>query len=96
MDDTEILEALVELARDAGLEVRLVGRSPTGDSELPPTSGTCRVRGGVWIVLSAGDPLETQIAVLADAIRTHARGSLESRYLPPAVRDRLTGGSEPT
>ena len=96
MDDPEILAALVSLAQDAGLEVRAVGRSSTGDSDLPPASGTCRVRGAVWIVLSAGDPLDAQIELLADALRTHARAFLESRYLPPAVRDRVMGGREPS
>ena len=89
MDDAELMEALRALAREAGIEVRGAGRSG-GDSESPPASGVCRVRGAVWVVLSASDPLETQLDVLADALRTHASALIEGRYLLPAVRARLS------
>ena len=88
MDNSDLLEALLGLAKEAGLEVRLT--SQVRDNEMPPMSGTCRVRDAVWVVLSASDPLELQLGVLANALRTHARALIESRYLPPAVRNRLS------
>ncbi len=81
----------MELAREAGLEVRTARPSP--DSELPAASGTCRVRGALWVILSSADSFEVQTAVLADALRTHAGEWLEGRYLPPAVRACVGGGA---
>jgi hypothetical protein len=88
----QLREELIDLARDAGLEVRVAGVSRVGESEALPTSGTCRVRGALWVVLSAADPLDLQLDILADALRTHAAPFLESRYLLPAVRQRVGGG----
>ena len=85
--EVEVLEALLALTRESGLEVRTVGAA--GGGEVPPTSGTCRVRGEVWVVLSRADPIEAQSAALADALRRHAGDFLESRYLPPALRARI-------
>jgi hypothetical protein len=92
VESAEILETLVGIARDAGLEVRMAGRSSLLDLDVPAVSGTCLVRGKVWVILSSADPLELQIDVLADALGAHAGDLLESRYLPPAVRERLTRG----
>ena len=63
------MEALLGLARDAGLEVRIVHANRGSDVEIPPASGTCRVRGEVWVVLSTSDPMEVRLEVLADALR---------------------------
>jgi hypothetical protein len=41
------------------------------------------------VVLSAADSAEDRIAVLAQALRTHAPDFLETHYLPPAIRARL-------
>jgi hypothetical protein len=79
------------LARDAGLEVRLVDPDGASDVAAPATSGVCRVRGAVWVVLSNSDPLDIQLDVLAQALRTHAGRWIEERYLPPAVRQRVSG-----
>ncbi len=87
MRPSEILEALLPLAKLGGLEVR---RARAG-GEAAVESNTCRVRDRVFVVLSDGDPLERQIDVLAAAIRDHARDALEHGYLPPAVRERLAG-----
>ncbi len=88
MEGGELRDALAELARDAGLEVRTAD-ARAAQPELPPTSSVCRVRGVVWVILSSADPLDVQIDVLAGALRTHAAARLEDRYLPPAVRARL-------
>lgn len=94
MQPEELLERLLELARDAELEVRSVPGAPLGGGEGAAPSAVCRVRGDVWVVLSAADPLERRIDVLARALATHAPALLESRYLPPALRERLRASSD--
>jgi hypothetical protein len=84
----ELRERLAELAREAGLEVREVRAG--GEGEPSPASGVCRVRGETWVLLAASDGLERQIEVLAQALKSHAGQILEGRYLPPAVRQRLS------
>ena len=85
------MEALVSLARDAGLEVRGASAERV-DGDPAVVSNTCRVRGAVWVVLSSADPLDVRIDVLAGAIREHAGWIADTRFLPPAVRERLTPG----
>lgn len=91
MDPAELARELVDLAEAAGLKVRPIRASEGRDAEFPASSGICRVRGEIWVLLAAADPLEEQISVLARALKTHAADFLESRYLPPAVRERLAG-----
>jgi hypothetical protein len=79
----ERLEALLALAREVDLEVR---RIAAGEAA---TSGVCRLRGEVFVLLAAGDPPERQLAVLAGALRDHRGDACEARYLPPAVRAAL-------
>jgi len=86
VERSELLEQLIALAREAGLEVRA---AQGGEPGLPLHSGVCRVRGELWLVVVPSDPLEDRIEVVADALRTHAASFLESRYLPPALRERL-------
>jgi hypothetical protein len=81
-----MLDLLTGLAEEAGIAVRV---ARTGDSELPPRSGVCRVRGRLLLVVSAGEPLEARIEAVADALRVHGAEWLEGRFLPPAVRERL-------
>ncbi len=92
MSDAELLEQLGELALAAGLTLRT---HRGGAAERRVASGVCRVRGEIWIVLAADDPLAERIEVVAEALRVHAADYLESRYLPPAVRQRLGSGEEP-
>jgi hypothetical protein len=94
MHPTELLDQLRDLARAAGLEVRQARAGAAGEGEVATRSGICRVKGRVWVVLVASDDLEERIDVLAAALATHARAFLEGRFLPPAVRARLTAGSE--
>ncbi len=88
MEKATLLDALLELARTADLEVRFLRRSQAVDLEAA-TSGACRVRGHVWILLSSADPVDVHIDVLADALRTHAAPLIESLYLAPAIRELL-------
>jgi len=86
MDDAQILDSLRELAREAGMRVRIAGRGRGGDDDLPVASGVCRVRGEIWVVLSTAEPPPVQIATLAQALCKYAGPLLEQRHLPPAVR----------
>ena len=89
MEAADLMQAFVELADAAGLEVRVAGAGSRGDPGLPTASGVCRVRGETWVVLSQSDSVDVQLDVLAAALRNHAGPLLEERYLPPAVRQRL-------
>ncbi|MDJ0851512.1 MAG: hypothetical protein QNK04_24325 [Myxococcota bacterium] len=86
METAELMETLLDLAREVDLEVRLVGET---DGAL--TSALCRVRGRTWVVLSRSDPAPAQIEVLVQGLRATAGDALDGRYLPPAVRDLLDG-----
>lgn len=88
MQAGELLEELTALARAAGLEVRAL-RGPAGEGEPGAASGVCRVRGRVWVLLAASDPEEERIDVLARALVRHAGELLETRWLAPALRERL-------
>ncbi len=92
MENAELMQALLDLCGEAGLDVRLVGASGLADGEPAPGSALCRVRGKLWIVLSRSDPVDVQLRVLASALRDHAGELLESRYLPPALRELLGDG----
>ncbi|MBW2275298.1 MAG: hypothetical protein JRG96_18685 [Deltaproteobacteria bacterium] len=92
MENTELMQALLDLCAEAELDVRLVGAAGLANGESPPGSAVCRVRGKLWIVLSRGDPVDVQLRVLASALRDHAGELLESRYLPPALRELLGAG----
>ena len=81
-----MLELLTGLAEEAGIAVRV---ARAGDSELPPRSGLCRVRGRLLLVVSAAEPVEARIEAVADALRMHGAEWLEGRFLPPAIRERL-------
>lgn len=89
VDPAQQLEALLELADAAGIEVHSLGSGAGAAGELPPTSAVCRVRDAVWVVLCAGDPVERHIDVLSAALREHAADFLEQRFIPPALRARL-------
>lgn len=89
MDPAEVLAFLVELSREAGLQVRGAGPAP-GDP--PVRSGVCRLRDGIFVILAAADPVEDRIAALVGALREHRPEALEGRYLPPAVRERVETG----
>jgi len=94
MQDSEILELMLELARDAGLVVRIGSGHTGGADETPLASGVCRVRDEIWVVLSVHEPAVGQIQVLAGALRKHAGTLLEERFLPPAVRVWLDPGGD--
>jgi hypothetical protein len=87
MHPADLLDQLSDLARAVGLEVRGIARAGPGESET--RSGSCRVKDAVWVMLSEADSLDDRIDVLAAALASHAADRLDSRYLPPAIRERL-------
>ncbi len=89
MNPTALRDELADLAREAGLDVRVLTGAPEVEPGLPVASGVCRVRDSVWVVLNVSEPIEEHIEILAQALRTHAAGFLEGRWLSPAVRERL-------
>ncbi len=89
MNPEELHRELIALARELGFEVRQASGRASADRDLPIASGVCRVRGSVWVVLAATDSLAERSVVLADALTTHASELLETRYLAPALREKL-------
>lgn len=85
MQAADLIQALLDLADEVGLEVRAV-RVGGADGDSPVSSGVVRVKGRVWVVLSDSDPSDVQISVLASALAAHAGEALDERWLPPALR----------
>jgi len=96
VDPAELVRQLVDLAEAAGFEVRPLRGSAFGESERAASSGVCQVRGSTWVLLDPADPVEDHIAVLVAALKTHAPDFLETRYLPPALRERIHGRGGPS
>jgi hypothetical protein len=89
MEPVELFEALLELADEVELEVRILRGQNPADTDFTPDSSCCRVKGKVWVVLSPNDPVDLHIRVLASALKSEAGSTLEARYLPPAIRAAL-------
>jgi len=92
VDEVDILEALFELAGEAGFEIRAGGRLSPDDPPLE--SGVCRLRGQLYMVLSANESVSMQIEALGSALREHASELLDQRHLPPAIRSVLESPRE--
>ena len=86
MEPGALLDALVDLAREAGVTVKEL---PRGGGDPPPTSDACRIRGEPWLLLARSDSLEDRIDAAARAVLRFAPEIVEGRFLPPAVRARL-------
>jgi hypothetical protein len=95
MQLAEVLEALLELADEVGLDVRVLRGDQAPDTEFPPTSACCRVKGKFWVMLSPNDPVELHVRVLGEALKNEAAAELEDRFLPPAIRHWIDGGEPP-
>lgn len=96
MEEAALLEALLELARETGLATQRVSRQPVFEGLAPSSSGACKVRGEVRVLLSDSDPPAERIRVLAEVLRRERGEALEGRFLAPAVRRVLEGGDPPT
>ena len=95
MESHELMRALVDLAREAGLVVRPIRGAAGGEGEPAAASGVCRVGTSTWVVLSAADSVEERVDVLACALRALAPEFLEQRYLAPALRERISSAADP-
>ena len=89
MEPAALLEALAVLAAETGLVVQRVGGQPAFEGLSPSSSGVCRIRGEVRVLLSDSDPLVARIQVLARALQSRCGAELEGRFLAPAVRQCL-------
>ncbi len=89
MGPVEILEALLALADEVSLPVRVLNPGGDRDGEFTPVSALCRIRGAAHVVLAAQDPVEFQSQVLARALHSEASERLEGRFLAPAIRELL-------
>jgi len=76
MEPDDLLEHLLALARAAGVEVRET--KAQGEADSGPHSASCRLRGRLWVILVAGDPLEERIRAVADALDQAEPGWLET------------------
>jgi hypothetical protein len=86
MAPERLLEALLELAHEARLEVRVVTPG-SGSAEFTPTrSAAARLGERVWVVLAADDPPLHQADVLAGALVRYRGEALETVFLTPGVR----------
>ncbi|MGH0029710.1 MAG: hypothetical protein ACQGVC_07960 [Myxococcota bacterium] len=94
MDERDLLEALVELAAETGLAVQRVSRQPVFEGLSPSSSGTCRVKGELRVLLSDSDPPAARIGVLARALARERGERLAGRYLAPALRECLDRAAE--
>lgn len=95
MEPAELLALLVELARESGLPIQRVSRQPVFEGLSPSSSGVCKVKGEVRVLLSDSDPVEERVRVLAMALRRERAEILAGRFLPPALRELLEGEPEP-
>jgi len=84
-----LLAELIDLASDAGLRVRSIGRSAGAEGETGAASGVCVLRGETWVMLASAEPVEARIDVVAAALRENCGDFLEARFLSPALRERL-------
>jgi len=94
MEERALLEALLELARESALPVQRLGRQPIFEGLSPSSSGVCRVRGELRVLLADSDPVPARIAVLARALHSERGAALQERFLAPALRECLDAAAE--
>lgn len=89
MEPEAVLDGLVEIAREAGVTVRVLPQAAAREGEPLPASDVCRIRGAPWLLLAAGESLEDRIAAAVRAVQRFAPEIADTRFLPPAIRARL-------
>jgi hypothetical protein len=87
MQPGALLEALLELADRAELEVRVISTAGSGAEFRPTESAACRVGSRIWVVLMPDDPPAHQARVLAEALGRFRAGFLEETFIAPGVRN---------
>jgi len=86
MDAERLLEALLELAGLARLEVRVLSASSAATDFAPTSSAACRVGERIWVVLAPDDPPMEQAEILAGALARYRSDFLEENFVAPGVR----------
>ena len=85
MDAYQQLEALLDLAAELGMSVRHLA-GPAAGAEYPG-GALARLRGKDVLFLDSTAAVADQLAVTAAALA--GRAELESRYLPPQIRQAI-------
>lgn len=100
--DEDRLALLLELAKRAGLELRILSTRAAAEDGAPRQSSVGRLGDRVWVLLVPDDLPAHQSATLAQALGRHRAEFLETCFLPPALRtyideimDRRGDGSRP-
>lgn len=86
MRDEDRLAHLLELAKRAGIEVRIVSARAAQQEGAPTSSGVGRVGARIWVVIVPADPPAHQALVLAQALGRHRADFLDTCFVPPALR----------
>ncbi|MFO0691701.1 MAG: hypothetical protein U0900_23600 [Myxococcota bacterium] len=86
MRDADRLALLLELAKRAGIELRILSARAAAEEGAPRQSSTGRLGERVWVLLVPDDPPAHQSATLAQALGRHRAAFLETCFLPPALR----------
>jgi hypothetical protein len=89
MEPGALLEALLELADRADLEVRVLSALGSTSEFRPTESAACRVGERIWVVLAPNDPPMHQAKVLSRALGRFRADFLEDTFVAPGVREFL-------
>jgi len=84
MQDHDLLAALLDLAQESGLVLR---RMPPESEQAERGGSLVRLKGSEVLFLNEFATPEAQIDAVAAALK--GRPSLENRFLPPEVRQRI-------
>ncbi len=86
MEPSDLLEALLELADRADLEVRVLPVSASAGEFRPIESAACRLGERIWVVLAPNDPPHHHAKIIAGALRRFRSDFLEDTFIAPGVR----------
>jgi hypothetical protein len=87
MEPSVLLEALLELAARAELEVRLLPGSASSGDFQPAESAACRAGDRIWVILAPNDPAAHHARVLAEALGRFRAPFLDDTFIAPGVRE---------
>jgi hypothetical protein len=92
MDEQTRLTVLLDLAEELGITVRRVPSAAEGADR--PGGAFVRLRDREMLFLDPTAAIADQIAVVASSL--HGRDQIESRYLPPEIREAIDQAGEAT
>lgn len=87
MRDADRLARLLELADQAGLEIRVLSARAAAEEGAPSQSRSGRLGERIWVLLVPDEPPAHQAAVLAQALGRYRADFLETCFVPPALRE---------